>query len=123
MKVKMSAGLVAVMLAGACGGGSTPTNPAPPVGNAPSVSVAIDGDAYRPGGSAAFVPGSVTVAVGTLVNWQNRDQTDHNVTAKNGSFSGTLNGGGNFSRAFPTRGTVEYRCTIHPSMEGTIIVQ
>lgn len=125
MYTRKSAWLVALFMASACGGGgSTPTTPAPaPGGNANSINIAIDGDAYRPGGSATYVPGAATVPVGTIVNWDNKDQTAHTVTALNGSFNASLGGGGSFSRQFTAAGTFDYRCTLHPTMQGSVTVR
>ena len=124
MKAVRFAWLVAVTCAAAsCGGGSQPTQPAPAAGSGLAATVSIDGDAYRPGGSAVFAPGVITVQSGTVVTWSNKDQTLHNATAVNGSFAGNVEGGGQFSRQFSAVGTFEYRCTIHPSMTGSVVVR
>jgi plastocyanin len=36
--------------------------------------------------------------------------------------SGTINNGASFSFTFNNKGTFNYKCSIHPSMNGTIIV-
>ena len=72
----------------------------------------------------AFGPSSKTVAVGTTITWTNQDAVGHTVTSTSGLFdSGTLGQGGTFSFTFTTAGIFDYRCTIHPSMTGTITVQ
>jgi plastocyanin len=72
----------------------------------------------------AFSPSSKTVAVGTTVTWTNLDNVGHNVTSTTGVFSsGLLNMNGTFSFTFSTAGIYNYKCTIHPSMTGTITVQ
>ena len=72
----------------------------------------------------AFGPSSKTITVGTTITWTNQDAVGHNVTSTSGLFgSSTLGQGGTFSFTFNTAGTFNYKCTIHPSMTGTIIVQ
>ncbi|MFN8584376.1 MAG: plastocyanin/azurin family copper-binding protein [Dehalococcoidia bacterium] len=95
--------------------------PAPVVTQAPppppptTASVTID--------NLAFLPGSVTVTVGSTVVWRNGDQFPHDVTADGGGFgSNTLQRGDTFSTTFSSAGTFTYMCTIHPSMHGTIVV-
>jgi plastocyanin len=74
----------------------------------------------------AFDPGNLTVAAGTVVNFQ-FDATGHNVnfspvTGAPASILGT-NSNTTISRTFGTAGTFPYQCTIHPGMNGTITVQ
>jgi plastocyanin len=71
----------------------------------------------------AFTPQIATVKVGTQVTWTNKDSAPHTVTADDRSFdSGTLDQGESFTFQFTTPGTFAYICTIHPSMQATIIV-
>jgi plastocyanin len=72
----------------------------------------------------AFSPQSVDVKVGQEIDWTNDDSVAHNVVATSGaSFrSSDFGQGGTFSY-IPTRaGTIDYVCTIHPGMDGTIVV-
>jgi len=71
-----------------------------------------------------FVPGTQTVKVGQKVTWVNKDTVDHNVTAtKGGSFKSSTFGKGKSFSFTPTKaGTIEYTCTIHPGMNGTLTV-
>ena len=72
----------------------------------------------------AFGPSSKTIIVGTTIIWTNQDAIGHTVTSTTGLFgSGTLGQGGTFSFTFNTAGTFNYKCMIHPTMTGTIIVQ
>ncbi len=74
--------------------------------------------------NTAFVPSSISVPVNTTVTWTNKDQTTHDVTASDSSFfSGNIAAGGQYSHQFTTAGTYNYRCTIHPGMNGTVIVK
>jgi plastocyanin len=72
----------------------------------------------------AFNPSSVTIDVGDTVTWTNNDGLPHTVTADDTSFdSGVIAGGATFPQTFPSAGTVNYHCTIHPTMTGTVVVR
>ena len=74
----------------------------------------------------AFNPPVVTVAPGTTVTWTNRDGPTHGVlSADNGaSFkSPPLETGQSFSFTFTKPGTYDYRCLIHSSMKGSVVVK
>ncbi len=71
-----------------------------------------------------FTPSSLTVSVGDTVTWTNKHTMTHTATADNGTFdSGNLAPGETFSFTFDTAGTYTYKCNIHLSMTGTIIVE
>ena len=72
----------------------------------------------------AFAPNKITVKVGQKITWTNGDSVDHNVTAKSGaSFASSNFGQGGTYTYTPTKaGTITYVCTIHPGMDGTIVV-
>ncbi len=91
-----------------------PTTGAPPV--APSiVEVTIEGFAYK--------PATLNIPVGTTVIWYNKDSVPHTVTARDKSFdSGSLPRDGSFSFTFKQKGTFEYYCTMHPYMEGKVVI-
>ena len=72
----------------------------------------------------AFAPKAIHVRVGQKITWTNDDSVDHNVTATSGATfrSSDFGQGASFSYT-PTRaGTIAYVCTIHPGMDGTIVV-
>ena len=71
-----------------------------------------------------FAPKSVTAKVGQTIKWTNDDSVDHNVTAKSGATFKSSNFGQGATYSYkPTKaGTITYVCTIHPGMDGTIIV-
>jgi plastocyanin len=74
----------------------------------------------------AFTPKTITVPVGTTVRWTNTGNAPHTVTSTSSpkAFdSGTLNSGDTFQHTFTTAGQFPYRCNIHPSMTGTVIVE
>jgi plastocyanin len=72
-------------------------------------------------GSSMFSPGSVTINAGGSVTWKNDDAQDHTTTSSGWDLKVTA--GNTVSRAFATKGTFLYHCTIHTNMTGTIIVQ
>jgi plastocyanin len=72
----------------------------------------------------AFAPDVTEVDAGTEVTWRNEDPAEHTVTATDGDFeSNNLGQGESFSFTFDQPGTYEYRCVIHPEMEGTVSVR
>jgi plastocyanin len=72
----------------------------------------------------AFTPSPVTVPVGTTVTWTNNDLMTHTSTSATQVWdSGLLSPGQSFSFTFTTPGTFTYRCSPHPFMTGTIVVQ
>jgi plastocyanin len=71
----------------------------------------------------AFTPSSITITANTTITWTNKDGVAHTVTSTTGLFdSGSINTNGTYSRQFTTTGTFPYKCTIHPSMTGTVTV-
>lgn len=71
----------------------------------------------------AFDPALTGVAVGDTVTWTNYGAEHHTVTADDSSFtSGDLAPGESFSATFAASGSYTYRCRIHPSMTGTVVV-
>ena len=70
-----------------------------------------------------FAPNTVTVPVGTTLNWTNRDDIPHNVVAVAGAFrSPALDTEDKFSFTFNTAGTFDYFCSLHSFMKGRVIV-
>jgi plastocyanin len=71
----------------------------------------------------AFAPDKVTARVGGTVSWRNDDDAPHTVTADDGSFdSGRKSKGESFEHTFSKAGEFTYKCTIHPTMTGTVSV-
>ncbi|MBI2755190.1 MAG: cupredoxin domain-containing protein [Chloroflexi bacterium] len=70
-----------------------------------------------------FKPGIIRIAPGNWVTWSNTGADAHTVTARDGSFdSGELAPSEGFSWYFDRPGTYEYVCTLHPWMQGRVIV-
>jgi plastocyanin len=72
-----------------------------------------------------FDPKTVTIKVGDTVEWVNEDSVNHDAVAKEGDVpkSELFGKGETYSAKFDTAGTIEYVCTVHPGMEGTITVE
>ena len=112
-------GLLAVLAS--CGGNSNEPTPNPdpgPLGEEPTHVRIPSSDGY---GESSFSPGSVTIAVGKTVSWDNDDSLAHTTTSD--TWNGTIGPRGSYRRTFSAAGTFNYRCTIHAGMDGTVIVQ
>lgn len=76
-----------------------------------------------------FAPGTITIQVGTAIDFPNTGKEPHTATADDGSWdSGNVNGGDSFSFTFNSAGTFPYFCKYHGTaggvgMAGTIIVE
>jgi plastocyanin len=125
-----------LMFATACGDGysSSPASPSPVPSSAPapdstptaggtSSSVTIPMGAQTLG-NRAYDPGEVSVPVGGTVTWVNTDRASHTTTSNAAGWdSGIIAPGREFSSTFPTAGTFQYHCAIHPGMVGTVVVR
>jgi plastocyanin len=109
---------------GETGGGTEPASPITPGGDADAGSSASSPLGYTIDViDLAFSPRVATVSSGTTVTWENIGQIPHTVTAKDESFdSGIMQTNGVFSWTFGEAGTYDYICTLHPGMEGSIVV-
>lgn len=119
----VTTGAIAISACGAddggSGAGSSPST-------APAGESAATGDGVRISMKGiAFVPKSVTVKVGQKITWVNDEGVEHNVVADSGAeFKSELFGqDGTFEYTPDKAGTIKYECTIHPGMDGTIVVQ
>lgn len=74
--------------------------------------------------SFSYGPGTVTVPRGTTITWTNKDDDPHTVVSESKLFkSPALDTDDTFTFTFNQPGTFKYYCTIHPYMQGTVIVQ
>ena len=74
--------------------------------------------------SFMFSPATLTVKAGSTVRWVNLDEEPHTVLDDGGLFrSAALDTKDSFSFRFEKPGTYHYRCTIHPWMVGSIVVE
>lgn len=73
----------------------------------------------------SFSPAVLTVAVGTRVTWTNRDDIPHTVTdaaTPRTMKSPPLDTGESFAFTFDKPGAYAYFCSLHPHMQGTVVV-
>lgn len=71
----------------------------------------------------AFVPSTLHVQVGNTVMWINKDPDTQDVVSENKMFdSGNLANGQSYNYTFNQTGSYRYHSSIHPSMNGTIVV-
>jgi len=97
------------------------------------ISVNIPAETSEPGCEIikkCYIPNEVTIDVGYTIEWVNYDPEAHTVTSKtldgdpSGEFdSGLLSYGKKFSHTFDKSGEFYYFCTIHPWMNGFVIVE
>jgi plastocyanin len=136
---------LALALIGGCGGGgdtsgttgegaATEAEPAETGAEGEGTEAETPGNAPAPSGEAvraekveivdfSYDPDPVRIQVGGKVTWLNQDSSPHTATADDGSFdTGTLEEGKLKSETFKEPGTIEYHCSIHPEMHGTIEV-
>ena len=74
----------------------------------------------------SFTPATLTVPVGTTVTWTNQDDIPHTVVSTDEPRlfkSKALDTGDKFSFTFSKAGSYAYFCSLHPKMNGKVIVQ
>ena len=92
--------------------------PAAPARAAEAAAVSID--------NFTFNPAVLTVPRGTSVTWTNRDDIPHTVVyaASPPAFrSHPLDTGDSFTATFDKPGRFSYFCSLHPHMQGSIVVR
>ena len=78
---------------------------------------------------ACYVPYLHTAEAGQPITWTNNDSAFHSVTSgtyenPTGAFdSGHMDPYDSYTLAFDAPGTYSYYCTLHPWMEGTVIIR
>ena len=98
-----------------------------------SAPVAVSGPAAAIASSAqgdvnidnfAFSPKTVTVSAGSSVTWRNRDDVPHKIQSADNRFKGSplLDTKGVYSVDFKQSGEYPYFCSLHPVMQGKIVV-
>jgi plastocyanin len=106
---------------GASGGG---TSCAPTGGSSSGSGTAVVKVVSDPNTVGKFDPSTVTVTAGQSVEWDFADNsgTPHTVTANDGSFDSCSQTSGKFVVTFSKAGDVQYHCTLHAQMLGTVKV-
>lgn len=73
-----------------------------------------------------FTPAEIHVTAGAKVTWTNSDDIPHTVVDADNpkaNKSPALDTGDSYSRVFDKAGTYHYFCSLHPHMQGTVVVQ
>lgn len=101
----------------------TPTAESTPQTGAAAAPDAAPGEVIMKG--IRFQPADITVKVGDTVTWKNEDPVEHNaVDEAGGKFKSELFGeGGTYEYTAEEAGKIDYVCTVHPGMNGTITVE
>ena len=104
------------------GGGGTSTAAEPAADHpAPRTPAPLRGDVAIAMKDIKFDPADATAKVGQTVVWTNEDSAPHNVVG--GPIKSSDFGQGETFEYTPTEaGTIDYVCTLHPGMEGTLTV-
>ena len=88
--------------------------------------ITIPQDADDRGASGAYSPNPASVTDRSTVTWNNIDSTPHSATADDGSFdTGIINGGSSGSATISANSettVIQYHCSVHPEMRGTLQV-
>lgn len=72
----------------------------------------------------AYVPATLSVAVGDTVVWINRDVVPHTATRDAAAWdSGTIDAEASWSLVAGAPGSQPYFCVFHPTMRGELIVR
>jgi plastocyanin len=100
MRIGLGAALGALVIAAAAGCSSTVTE------------VEMSGQ--------RFEPQVIEVPTGTTVTWRFTDGLPHNITGD--LFSSDDQRAGTFTHTFQQPGTYRYSCTLHPGMDGRVVV-
>jgi plastocyanin len=73
-----------------------------------------------------FTPAEIDVPAGTRVSWTNNDDIPHTVVDAEHpreTKSSPLDTGESYSRVFDKAGTYNYFCSLHPHMQGKVVVR
>lgn len=98
----------------------------------PAADVVMPTKVSRPGceeTDECYVPPEITIQRGAAVTWLNEDSAFHSVTsglygAPTGLFdSGHMDPLETFSYTFSEAGVYDYYCTLHPWMQGRVVVE
>jgi plastocyanin len=85
--------------------------------------VSILADTWQYMATKAYSPSVIKVSADTTVTWKNEDQIIHTVTDLGGKFdSGFIQPAETWQYTFDSNGVYYYFCSIHPWMEGAVIV-
>ena len=113
----MSRVVIAALLLSGLAACNTPTPSASPEPVDPG---AVASDPTVVVSDMSFTQDRLTVEAGTTVTWVFQDDMPHNVVGD--GFGSEVMQTGTFSHTFTDPGTYPYVCTLHPNMQGTVVV-
>jgi plastocyanin len=104
---------------------TSPTTTAPPPPPPPPPNEVSESTILVTGTPGAFVlaPRSFTIAEGSKVRMQNSSNKDHKWKIADRPEVTVAKGTTSAYQEFNSKGSIPYRCTIHPDMDGTITVE
>jgi plastocyanin len=71
-----------------------------------------------------YAPKRLVIEAGTTVEWTNRDEMVHTVSADDGSWdSGAIRPGESWRATFTEPGVYPFHCGPHPFMKGVVVVR
>jgi plastocyanin len=108
------------------GGGSSPATSSAPASSAGSAGANLGPATVKISATTqlTFDPAMQTAHVGDVIQWNNTGSVGHTVTfdSEPSLSDPSLAPGGVWEVKLTTAGTYQYRCSIHPTMVGTIVV-
>ena len=123
-------GCLVLWLSG-CGGGTTPSSSGGGSGNCESGTAAVSGLGTPAAIVSAtdqlqFSPATATAHVGQVVEWTVDGMMTHTITFESVNASclsdPQLLPGSTWEVKFTQAGTYDYKCTLHPGMNGTVTI-
>ena len=74
--------------------------------------------------ASRFTPARLTVTPGDTIVWKNADMFPHTATSTVGAFdSKEIAPGKSWAYVAKRKGVLDYLCTLHPSMQGSVRVR
>ena len=118
---------LAILLTAACASEKAPTSPTPSPADPVTAHVYILPGAVNLG-ATAFGDEPVVIHKGERMRWRNVDGVEHivvtdTIVLPEFMTTGLLAPGGEQSFVMNTLGTTRIHCTIHPQMEGTLVIR
>lgn len=117
-RILLPLALVSVLALGACGGDSNSGSSSEATATPQTGTVEVGMNRLK------FEPANITVKTGAKIVWTNNEDVPHDVTAREGAdFKSKVFGQGEtFEYTTEQAGRIDYVCTLHPGMEGSITV-
>lgn len=124
MRLRRAFAIAAIALAalGGCGESDSGSDATPTTNAAPGTTAADGaGSSTVVLKGVKFSPESVSVKAGETVTWEWDDGTiPHDVSGE--GFKSEVQESGTFEHTFSEAGVFEYKCTVHPTMTGSVEV-